>query len=92
MEISKPTIKNVTMTDANTEYLYTLPTGTKMFRVKLRGMGTSMKMAIDEGKSETTYMTIDNGQTQEEFVKGGGATLYFQSPVANQVAEIISFQ
>lgn len=92
MEISKPTIKNVTMTNVNTEYSYTLPTGTKMFRVKLRGVGAPMKMAIDEGESGTTYMTIDNGKTQEELVKGGGATLYFQSPTANQVAEIISFQ
>ena len=89
--LAKPTIKNLAMTTASTEYSYELPVGTRMFRVKLRNVGYPLKMAIDEGESGTTYVTIANGQTQEEIVKGGGATLYFQTTANSQVAEIISF-
>ena len=90
--LAKPIIKNLAMTVAGTEYSYILPVGTKMFRVKLRNVGYPLKMAIDEGESGTTYVTIANGQNQEEIVKGGGATLYFQTTVNGQVVEILSFQ
>lgn len=87
--IAKPTVKNVTMTLANTEYSYTLPAGTQMYRVKLRGVGASLKLAVGSGG---TNRTIANGQTFERFEKSGGSSLYFQSPTAGQVAEILSFQ
>ena len=33
--VAKPTITNTTMTDADTEYSYALPDGTRRFSIKL---------------------------------------------------------
>lgn len=90
--LSRVTVANTTMTSANTEYSYSLPDFTKKFQVKLRGVGAPFKVAFVSGKSGTTYVNVPNGGShKEDEVKGKDNVLYFQSPSANQVAEIISW-
>ena len=90
---AKPTVANVSMTSANTEYSYTLPEGTRSFWMKLRDPGYSAQVAMVEGDSNTTYFTIQNQKThKEEEVKSSNTVLYFRSTQASMVMEIISFR
>ena len=89
---AKPTVDTVSMTTANTEYSYELPQHTKEFWLKLRTIGYDMKVAMIEGDSGTTYFTIRSGEIHKEETKASKTTLYFQSPQASMVAEILSFK
>jgi len=91
--IAKPTIANVSVTLADTEYSYSLPDGTRRFSVKLRDVGAELKIAFEASDSSTTYVMLPSGRSYNELnVKGGGNTLYFQSPTAGQVAEVLSWK
>lgn len=90
----KATIANTSMTNAATEYSYVLPNFTVQFTIKLRSTSSALQLAITSGASGTTYITIPPGSGGwTETIKGtaSGITLYFQSPDAGQVAEIISW-
>lgn len=90
---ARPTIANVTMTSAATEYSYALPAGTTRFTIKLRALNALLQLAFASGTSGTTYITIPYGdQLPITDVKGAGITLYFQSPTASQTAEISSWK
>ena len=87
--VGRPTIANTAMAAANTEYSYDIPAGTKRFEIKLRALNAQLKLAFVSGESGTTYITIPyGGNYVENDVKAGPITLYFQSTVAAQVAEI----
>ena len=91
--IAKPTIANTSITDANTEYSYALPDGTRRFSVKLWDLGADLKICFVASDSSSTYVTLPGGRTYNELeVKGSGNTLYFQSPTAGQVAEVLSWK
>lgn len=87
-DLAKPTIANVSMTSANTEYSYTFPAGTRAFRIKLRALNAQLKIAFVSGESGSTYLTVPYGDFLEMKAKVGGATIYFQSASASQTAEI----
>lgn len=90
--VARPTIANVTITDVNTEYSYTLPIGTTRFTFKLRNIGVPAKVCFVSGASGTVYQNLANGQTyREKDIKRGSNILYFQAPSANQTAEIMSW-
>lgn len=85
-----PTIANVSVLLASTEYSYALPTSSQQFTIKLRAGGSPLQLAYTSGNSGTTYFTIPSGCS---YTVGGLdinnlVTLYFQCPVAGQVAEI----
>lgn len=87
------TVANVDMTDANTEYSYTFPTGTKSFTMKLRSQSVKFKYAYTEGESGTTYQEMGQNFTlREENLNFTSKTIYFQAPSASQVMEIVSYQ
>lgn len=88
---AKPTLANVSMPSANTEYEYALPAGTREFWLKLRTVGYPMQVAMVSGESNTTYFTVTSGKIHKETDLKPAATLYFRSTQANMVAEIISF-
>ena len=90
--IARPTIVNVAITDADTEYSYTLPAGTTRFAFKLRNPGITAKICFASGGSGTIYKNLNSGETYEEKdIKKGDNILYFRSPSAGQQAEIISW-
>ena len=86
---STPTIYNVTMTLANTEYSQAIPSGTKSITVQCRGL-YDVKVAWVTAAS--AYLTIKSGFNYgEDRFNMTGATLYFQCGTAAQLLEIICY-
>lgn len=88
-----PTIFNVTMANANTEYSQALPSDTRRFSIKTRD-GTAFRLAFETGKVATPtapYLTIPaNSEYYEDDLRTGG-TLYFACGTAGKVVEIIAW-
>jgi hypothetical protein len=84
-----PTIYNVNMAIANTEYSLLLPSDAKGFMFKTRNGYDSVKLGLKSGESATNFITIPAGGTLE-LTEGyiSGTTIYFQSPTID-VAEIV---
>lgn len=86
-----PTVYNVTMTNANTEYSLQLPETCYAFEIKCRG-DYDIKLSFSSGQSGTTYFTIPAGEVYWIInVALANKTIYFQCPTAGQVAEIITY-
>lgn len=84
-----PVIVNVNMPQADTEYSYTLPVSVKSFTIKLR-QPNDLKVSFKEGESGMEYITIPAGASMsEELSLSDPLTIYFQSPVDGNVAEIV---
>lgn len=87
--MGRATIANTAMTTADTEYLYSIPAGTKRIKFKLRALNALLKYSFTSGTSGTTYITVPYGDIEEiNDAKLGGQTIYFQSPTASQILEI----
>lgn len=88
-----PTVANVSMALAGTEYSYTLPGDTKEFYLKLRNGAVDLKIAFSAGTSGTSYISVPRGTWfgQADLDTSAVVTLYFQSPTAAQVLEILSW-
>jgi hypothetical protein len=84
-----PTIYNKTCTSANTEYSQTLPEKTKKFTLKARG-GT-VKVCFTSGQSGTTYIELTDGQSWSEDNIEFTGTVYYQSPTAGTILEIVAW-
>ena len=89
---TKPIVYNVAMTTQNTEYSQALPAKVKRFTFQLRG-ANDCKLCFTVGGSGTTYITIKSGSSYSEdgLNPSDVITLYFQSAVNTQVAEIIAW-
>ncbi len=89
-----PTIYNVTMTNANTEYSQALPAATKKFLIHTR-VGEAFRLAFATGKVATPtapYFSITPSDAySEDLVLSSAITLYFASATAGAVAEIITW-
>lgn len=87
-----PTIYNVALTLANTEYSQALPANTKKFSVSLRD-ATGFRIAFVTGKvaaPTAPYKTILDGcEYYEEDLNLQSVTIYLASPAAGKAAEII---
>lgn len=94
-QILAPTTGEVltkTCTLADTEYSQALPEGTKIFDIKIRGH-SDLKWCFTSGASGTTYSEIEAGSSfQSPPIYAVEMTLYFQSPDAGAVVEIIAWQ
>jgi len=83
-----PFIKNLVLTDADTEGFYPLPLGTKKFTIQCR-TDDILKFSYVVGESGSIYMTIPEGASKsEDDLNTTGLVLYVQSPTAGVVAEI----
>jgi len=91
--VGRPTIKNVDIVDANTEYSYTLPDGTSRFEMKVRNLGIPLKICFVSAGSGITYYNLPASQSyREDNIKRGSNILYFQAATASQVLEIMSWK
>ncbi|MBT9168475.1 MAG: hypothetical protein DDT19_01820 [Syntrophomonadaceae bacterium] len=90
---TRPTIFNVSMPLAGVEYSLALPARTKRFTFQLRGMNIC-RLCFTAGGSGTLFVTLQAGASYSEdsIESATPITLFFQSPVAAQVAEIIVWQ
>lgn len=87
--VSTETIANVTLTLANTEYSYTLPTLTKRFMIKSRS-GHDFRYSPVLGESGTNFLLLPS-YWQDNVVGVVTRTLYFQSKNAGEIMEISSW-
>ncbi len=91
--ISKdPTIYNVAMTTANTEYSLTLPVDTKRFQMNIRDHLSPYTVSYT---SSGTYLSRSYGVIYEESgleVVVGKDTLYFTAKKDNMIMEIIAWK
>jgi len=91
---TKPTIYNIHMTDANTEYSQTLPAGIEKFTIHCRE-GTEFRLAFEPGKVATPtepYYTIPaNTCYWEDHIKPPSLTVYVACSQAGKTVEIITW-
>jgi hypothetical protein len=91
-----PTVYNVTLTTANTEYSQALPANTRGFEFQCQS-SFDVRYAFVTGKVATPtapYMTCKAGNAYSSFQLNQGAspsTLYFASPQAGVVVEITAW-
>lgn len=90
---ASPTLANVTILLANTEYSYVFPTGTKQFTLKDRKGDAKTRYSYTLGGTSGVYGTLDVGCTYP--VTGistpVGFTIYMQSSKPNRIIEIVSW-
>jgi hypothetical protein len=82
-----PTIYNVPMATANTEYSQALPANTRQFIIRSRTRGR-LKISYTLNESGTKYVTIQRGNVFSDENIDFSGTLYFQSSNSSDVAEI----
>jgi hypothetical protein len=88
---STPTIATLTAVAANTEYSYTFPASTKGFRLNHR-TGKKVLIAFISGQSGVSYVTIWPGTfLTETSLDVSGLTIYYQSPTAGSIVEVLSW-
>ena len=81
---------NKTCTLAATEYSQALPANTKKFTAKARG--GAVQVCYTSGQSGTTYILLADGQAMsEDLLYLNGMTLYFQSPMAGAIVEVVAW-
>lgn len=91
-----PAILNVAITLADTQYSQVIPAGTKHFTFKLRDATKTLRFAWDTLKVQPAtapYATLAAGQAYASPEKiclvESSKTIYFASPDASQVVEIV---
>lgn len=92
-EVSVPTVANVSMPLADTEYSYTLPVNTQVVRLMTRGCA-KLQLSYTATESGTTYITIPSGVWYElpKLKAAASVTLYFRAPnKSNETLEIESW-
>lgn len=88
--VTDPTIQNVSLALAATEYVVSLPSGTRRFLLKLRQFAPT-QLSYIAGQSGTDYVTIGSGAFYGESELEVAPTLYIQSPLAGVTAEVVSW-
>lgn len=85
----KPTMYNVTLTSANTEYSRSVPEKARKVFIRERSGLVAVKLAYASGQSGSTYLTIPAGtQKPLENCFLSGVVLYMQSGVPGTVVEV----
>jgi len=86
-----PTIYNVGLVLANTEYARALPANTRKLLVKCRGL-YDIKLAFVLAGSGVIYLTIPaNMAYSEDLITPAALTLYMQCATAGQIVEIVAW-
>ena len=89
---SNPTIYNVNLTVAGTEYPQLLNNAVKKILIRVRDGGATLRLAFVSGNTSTVYVTIPRGANYfEENLDLSGVTIYLQSDVSAKVAEILEW-
>jgi hypothetical protein len=90
--VSSPTIYNLTLTTAATEYSQVIPSGTKRIEVSNRN-NQLLRLAFVSGGTSVAWLTISPGASYSEVdLAVTSLTVYLQAPSASgSVAEIIAW-
>ncbi len=91
VQATEATIYNLSMPAANTEYSQALSDGTKKITIRMRVKGKA-RIAFVMNGTTTSYITLEGGSVySEENLDLNGATIYVQSNVSGQTAEILQW-
>lgn len=86
-----PTIYNLSMPVADTEYSQALSANTKQLTIKLRDRTARARLAFVSGDTATLYLTLEAGSVySQENLNLTGATIYLQSSKVT-TAEILEW-
>ena len=83
-----PTIFNVSLSLADTEFMQTLPDNTRAFSIKPRQMDRTIQLAYISGESSTKFITVPPGGFWKDILALASKTIFIQSSIAGTVAEI----
>lgn len=90
--LTTPTIYNVTMTDADTEYSQVLPANTRLLEFRCQDLGVATRFAYETGKVATPtapYRVLGAGEVKTlEGLNLVSKTLYFACASAGKIMEI----
>lgn len=88
---TNPTIYNLSMPLANTEYSQALSSGTKKVMIRIRGKHKA-QISFVSGDSAVLFFTLEAGAVYfEENLDLANAIIYMQTNAASQVAEILEW-
>lgn len=89
---STPTIQNISVTSANSEFSYALPIDSKRFLVRVREGDTKVKLSFTSGGTSSDFITISPGVVFSEVdVDASMVTLYLNANNAPRVIEVLSW-
>lgn len=92
LTVATPTIANISIPLAGTEVSYSLPAGSRRFLVLLRTPSVSkLQLAYVSGDSGILYVTVNPGCHYGEGEITSPVTLYLQTTLPGQVAEVVSW-
>lgn len=89
---TNPTVQNIAMATAGTEYSAVLPTGTTQFEIRSRLYG-KLQFSYTSGQSGTVYRTLPQGCAYSEagLLLSAPLDIYVQSTKDNDVLEVVSW-
>lgn len=89
---SNPSVQNVSMALAGTEYTVTIPISTKQFELRSRLSGT-LQIAYVSGQSGITFRTVPPGCAYIEsgLLLNSNLVIYIQSTKPNDTLEAVSW-
>ena len=91
-QASTPTIYNLPMALADTEYSQALSNYTKKIMIKTRERTTRLRFAFVSGDTDINWITIEPGAVYvEENLDLSGVIIYLQTNKASQIAEILEW-
>lgn len=90
---ANPTVANVDVTNADTEYSYVIPVGTKKFWLRVRNVdGLAAWLRVYYVSGDTVYATVNPGGIYvEQGLTTSALTIYFKCNYPNRVVEIVSW-
>jgi hypothetical protein len=91
VQATNPVIYNLDMPNAGTEYAQSLNQSVKKLMIRMRTKAKA-QIAFVAGDTSVLYFTLEPGAVYfEENLDLTGATIYLQSNVGSQVAEILEW-
>ena len=92
VQATQPTVYNLSMPTANTEYSQALTSSTKKILIKSRDRSAQLRIAFVSGDTALLYITIEPGSVFfEENLDLTGATIFLRSNKSSQVCEILEW-
>lgn len=85
-----PTITNLTLTLANTEYSHTFTSAVQKFLIRARG-ASRLQISFISGNTNTIFTTIPKGTALSVGDLNYAGTVYIEGNIAGDIVEILSW-
>lgn len=90
--LNNPTIQNITLTNAGTEYSFIIPMSTKRFEMRVRGSAKA-QFSFTSGQSNVNFLTLNYGclYSQDNLALTANLNVYIQANNNSQILEVLSW-